>query len=285
LAPARFAARLEQGRTKVLAHGRDVREFDLFLTPRVIGEQGSEDFQIEVYRAMTDLGCVLVNQVDALLRAVDKFRSSALFERAGLPTPKVVVVQDPDEAGRVLAAWRRAIVKPPYGSLGKGVRLLHDGELSRAGLARLCRRYRALYLQRYVAKARDIRAFVVGDDVVAAIYRYAAPGQVLCNVHSGARTQSVDLPREYRRLAVAAAKAVGLAYTGVDLIEGADGPVVIEVNGTPRWEGIFKATGLDMADAIVDYGLALAERSGSGREIPRPAAPRSGRREVGAAAV
>jgi ribosomal protein S6--L-glutamate ligase len=263
--PGDLAASLARGEMSLRAASRDLRTLDLFLMPRVIGERGDADFQIEIYRLLAELGRPLVNDVDALLAAVDKFRSSLLFERAGLPTPATVIVQRAEEAERTLARWGRAIMKPLYGSLGQGIRLLERGQVSRAELRDLCGRYRALYLQRHVANLeRDVRAFVVGDRVIAAIYRYLPEGGIVTNLHRGGRAEPASLPKAMAAIAVRAARAVGLEYTGVDLLEGDEGPLVIEVNGTPRWEGIQRVTGKDVAAEIVQHAMSLAK----GRRVP-----------------
>jgi ribosomal protein S6--L-glutamate ligase len=243
----------------------------VLLLPRAVGEHGSGDFQIEVYRAASEAGCVLVNDVAALLSAVDKFRSSVLFERAGVPTPETVVVQQATDAREALEAWGAAVCKPLYGSLGTGVRLLYAGQTPKRELVRLCLRYRALYLQRYVeAPHGDVRAFVVGDRVIAAVRRLPPAGDFRANARRGARAELARLDDITRELAVRAARAVGLDYTGVDLIETDAGPKVLEVNGTPGWQAMEHATGCDIADGIVVHALELARRGAQGTQNRSP---------------
>jgi ribosomal protein S6--L-glutamate ligase len=264
VAPERLWAHVTRSGVVVRAGAEDVREFDAFLMPRALGEAGDEDFQLAVYRLMVELGCVLVNDLYALLAALDKFRSAVLFQRAGLPTPPQLVVQEPGPALRALRTWHKVVVKPLCGSLGDGVELLEHTNRASARLRELLGQHRALCVQPYIGgKSRDIRAFVIGDRVAAAVCRHPKKGEFRGNAWLGARLEPARLEPATERVAVAAAQAVGLAYTGVDLIEGAAGPVVLEVNGTPRWEALYQATGRDLAEDIVAHALSLRDRRGS----------------------
>jgi tetrahydromethanopterin:alpha-L-glutamate ligase len=256
--PEELEVRLGDGAAEVRAGGIDVRSFDVMLLPRALGERGSADFQLEAYRLCAELGVPLVNGIEALLAAVDKFRSSVLFERAGVATPPCAVVQTAAAAHAVMASWGAAVVKPLFGSLGRGVRLVRNLK----DLNRLFRRQRALYLQAYVpAPDGDVRAFVVGDRVVAALRRVPRKGDFRTNARRAARVVAEELDARTQALAVAAAHAVGLAYTGVDLVFSERGPLVLEVNGAPRWEALAQMTGCDVAGAIVDH--AISQRADS----------------------
>jgi ribosomal protein S6--L-glutamate ligase len=165
----------------------------------------------------------------------------------------------------VLTEWGRAVAKPLFGSLGLGIELLTDTMSSRRRIPELLQSFGAVYLQEYVPNTgRDIRAFVVGVEVAASIVRVAAPGQWRTNVHQGGTPEMCELDATMRTMAVGAAQAVGLDYTGVDLMEGPNGPCVLEVNGNPLWRGVLAATGRNMAEDIVARVATLAE-SGKAR--------------------
>jgi tetrahydromethanopterin:alpha-L-glutamate ligase len=254
LAPTDFCAELRPEAPRVLARGRDTREFALFLTPRALGDEGDADVQIELYRLIA-LRTPLVNDVDALLAALDKLRTSFELTRAGLPTPEVRVVQTVEQLDDALAGLGPAVAKPVYGSLGAGIERLERDERARA--RELLARRGALYLQRFVSDAElDLRAFVVGDEVVAALARRPRPGDFRGNRRLGAEARAIVPSRAAAQLAVRATRLMGLAYSGVDLLEGPRGPEVLEVNGTPSFRGIYEATGRDMAPAIVGYAIA-----------------------------
>lgn len=262
--PEQLAAQITRDGVRVLAEGVDLETVDGYILARGFGEHGNPDFQVPVYQQLERSGKVLINSIDALLRAIDKFETSCRFQQAGLPTPAVVVMQDEARARTVLRDWGRAVAKPLFGSLGLGIELLEDTEAGRAMLPALLERFGALYLQEYIpTPGRDIRAFVVGSRVAASIYRIGEPGQLQHNLARGGQAVACDLDADTARLAVAAAAAVGLEYSGVDILEGPAGATVIEVNGNPQWLGVLEATGDNMADAIM---ARVVER------ITRPAA-------------
>lgn len=254
LRPTDFAADVVTGAPRVTVRGRDAAEWDLFLTPRALGDEGDADVQLELYRALARSGVRLVNDVDALLMAIDKFRTSFELAEAGVPTPEARVVQTETQLDAALAELGDVVVKPVYGSLGVGIERATAARRER--LCALLAERRALYLQRYVADAvLDVRAFVVGDRVEAATARTPRAGDFRGNLHQGAEARAIELDAATAALAVRAARVVGLDYSGVDLLVGARGAEVLEVNGTPSFRGIFAATGHDMAPRIVDWAV------------------------------
>jgi ribosomal protein S6--L-glutamate ligase len=258
------------GATRVVAGGRDARERDAWLLARAVGERGDAEFQCTTYRALEALGLPVVNPVDALLRAEDKVATSFLLSRAGVPTPPVRAVQRLPEALAALAELGGAVAKPPYGSLGVGVvKLDAGGARARARLQRLLQRHGVAYLQAWVGRepAEDLRLFVVGDEVAAAMVRSAPDGDFRTNVGRGGRSRALRPNADVARIAVSAARALGLAYAGVDVIETDDGPTVLEVNGTPSFRTLSEVTGLDMAEAIVAHAVALIARTRPGPSV------------------
>jgi ribosomal protein S6--L-glutamate ligase len=234
---------------------------DALVLARGLGRAGDPDVQFELYRAIEEAGTPVVNRIDPLLSAQDKFRTSWLLARAGVPTPPAVVVQTPSDAEAALAALRDAVAKPIAGSLGDGVERLRSDPAGRAAIRERVARDHGVYLQAYVPHpGRDLRVFVVGGVAHAAISRTAPPGEWRTNVTVGGRAEQSDCPAEVREVAEAATGVLGLDYAGVDLVPGPDGPMVIEVNGNPSWQGIQEATGLDMAESIADHVLARALR-------------------------
>jgi tetrahydromethanopterin:alpha-L-glutamate ligase len=254
LQPTDFGAEVAPTLCRVSVQGRPSERFDLFLTPRALGDSGDPDVQIELYRLLSESGARVVNEVQALLLAIDKLRTSVLLSRAGLPSPRVFVVQNLQEAEAVLAKLGRMVAKPLYGSLGRGVELVTQPQ----SLPRLIESQGALYLQEYLGEVRrDLRAFVIGGHVEAAIVRRPPPGEFRANLRFGALGDPTELDRAAAELAVRAVRILGLDYGGVDLVELDSGPQVIEVNGTPGFRGIYEATGRDMATPIVEHAISL----------------------------
>jgi ribosomal protein S6--L-glutamate ligase len=261
LSPLDFTAEVGAHGARLVVRGRPADEYDALLTPRALGEEGDHELQLELYRTLAEEGAVLVNDVGALTLAIDKWKTGWVLSRAGLPTPSAIVTQRLDVAVAALERWGgRAVRKPLFGSLGMGVELVAGGA-ARATLAQRLASCGAIYLQSFVdGGGRDLRAFVVGDRVEAAIARRAPAGEFRTNVHLGGIASPVRLPPSMERIAVLASRALGLDYAGVDLVETPAGPQILEVNGTPLFRGVLEATGLDMAVPIVAHALARADR-------------------------
>jgi tetrahydromethanopterin:alpha-L-glutamate ligase len=270
--PAELSAIVDtQGVVSVSAAGLPSEAYDAFVLARGMGRAGDADVQFEIYRELEDEGAVVVNRIDPLLAAQDKFRSSRLLARAGVPTPRAAVAQTARGADDALRQLRDVVVKPLAGSLGDGVERICSDAGGRAAARERVARDGAVYLQSYVPHpGRDVRVFVVGGRARAAMERHAPPGEWRTNVSTGGRVEAVPLGSGLMAVAEAAAEAIGLDYAGVDVVVGPEGPTVIEVNGNPSWQGILEATGLDMAEAIAEHvlGRALRRRGASDHIVP-----------------
>jgi ribosomal protein S6--L-glutamate ligase len=269
--PARLAAAVDDGEVRATVGELPVGRFDALVLARGLGRAGDPDVQFEIYRALDAGGALLVNRLEPLLSAQDKFRSSWLLARAGVATPAAAVAQRPEDAERALAALGEAVVKPLAGSLGDGVERVRPDRAGRTAVRERVGREGAVYLQAYVPHpGEDLRVFVVGGRARAAIARHAPEGEWRTNVAGGGRAEPARLGEELAAVAEAAAGALGLDYAGVDIVDGPLGPAVIEVNGNPSWQGILEATGLDMAEAIAEHVLArtVRRREKSGQVQP-----------------
>jgi RimK family alpha-L-glutamate ligase len=215
-------------------------------------------FRVDALHWIEERGVAVMNSPRAIERAVDKFYTTALLQEAGLPTPETVVCEGLDEAmpavRAMLADGGEVIVKPIFGSMGHGLVRLSDPDVAFRVLRSLDQLRTVFYLQRAIDHGgRDIRAFVVGGRVLGAIERWAVEGDWRTNVARGGSARAFELPSEWERLALAAAAAVGADHAGVDLLPSRDGGVfVLEVNAIPGWQGLQRATGLDVAGAIVE---------------------------------
>jgi RimK family alpha-L-glutamate ligase len=215
-------------------------------------------FRVDALHRLEDRGTRVVNSPRAIERTVDKFWTSTLLEQCGIPTPETVVCDDPEEA---IAAYRTLgdmIVKPLFGSMGLGMVRVSDEEMAFRVFRTIEQIRGVYYIQRTVDHdGTDIRAFVLGGRVIAAIERRAAGWRT--NLARGGAARTLSLSEQLSALAVRAAAAVGADYAGVDLVTGRDGTTyVLEVNGIPGWRGLQEATGLDIAGRLVDH-LARAQ--------------------------
>lgn len=268
--PAALSAVVGEEGVSVEAGAVPIRDLEAFILMRGLGRAGDPDVQFEIYRALEESGALVVNRLGPLLSAQDKFRTSWLLTRAGVPTPPAAVVQTAEAAARALGSMGEAVLKPLAGSLGEGVERLAPDAAGQRRAADRAERDGAIYLQAYVPHpGRDLRVFVVGDVARAAMVRCAQRGEWRTNVAGGGRAEPAECTAAVREVAEAAAAALGLDYAGIDLVDGPGGPTVIEVNGNPSWQGMLEATGLDMAEAIADHvlGRALLRRRTSGHIV------------------
>ncbi len=198
-------------------------------------------------------GVPVLNAPRAIERSVDKFYATALLAEAGLPVPETVVCDSVDQTIVAVRSMGDVIVKPLFGSMGRGMVRVSDADTA-FRVARALDAVRSVfYVQRAIDHGgRDIRAFVIAGRVLAAIERRAAPGEWRTNVARGGMAQRITLPDDVQELAVRAAAAVDADYAGVDLLPSRDGRTyVLEVNAIPGWHGLQGATGIHVADSIV----------------------------------
>ena len=210
-------------------------------------------YRVDALHRLEDRGVRVCNSPRCIERTVDKLYTSALLEQCGIPTPETVVCDDIEEAFAAFRAMGDVIVKPLFGSMGLGMVRVTDEEMAFRVFKTIERIRGVYYLQRTVPhEGRDLRAFVIGERVAAAIER-RAPGW-RTNISRGGSAAAVTLPPAWEALALRAAQAVGAEYAGVDLLPSSEGGVyVLEVNGIPGWEGLQRATGLDVAGALLDH--------------------------------
>jgi RimK family alpha-L-glutamate ligase len=209
-------------------------------------------FRVDALHRLEDRGVRVVNSPRAIERTVDKFWTSTLLEQCGLPTPDTIVCETPEEAFAGFRELGDVIVKPLFGSMGLGMVRVSDEEMAFRVFKTIEQIRGVYYLQRTVDhEGRDIRVFVVGGRVLAAVERKSEGWRT--NLSRGGRATPIDLPEAWTALALRAAAAVGTEYAGVDLLPARDGTVyVIEVNGIPGWEGLQQATGVDVAGAVIE---------------------------------
>ena len=221
-------------------------------------------YGLAVVRQFETAGVYTPAPADAIARSRDKLHSLQVMAQAGLPIPRTAVVARPEALFAAVNAvgGLPAVVKLIRGTQGRGVLLAHHLATISAMLQRAEELNQQAVIQEYVAEAagRDLRVIVVGHRPVAAMERRAPEGDFRANLHQGGTAVPVTLDRATTALAVAAARAHGLAVAGVDLLLSRRGPLLLEVNSSPGLEGIEKATGVGVAEAIVEYVETNARR-------------------------
>lgn len=214
-------------------------------------------YGLAVLRQFEVMGVWPMNESVAIGRARDKLRSLQLLARAGIGLPVTAFAHDPKRADEVieLVGGAPVVIKLLEGTQGLGVILGETQRAARSTIEAFRSQNTNILVQEFVgeANATDIRAFVVGGRVIAAMQRTGVKGEFRSNLHRGGRAAAVKITPLERSTAIRAARVLGLNVCGVDMLRASHGPVVMEVNSSPGLEGIEKATGVDVAAAIVRF--------------------------------
>lgn len=218
-------------------------------------------FRVDALHRLERLGVRVINPARVIERTVDKFYTSTLLEEAGIPTPPTVVAQTRDEALEAFRGMGDVIVKPLFGSNGRGIVRVTDEEIAHRVFRALELERAVFYIQQAIShEGRDLRVFVLGGRVLTAMWRSASGWRT--NLSRGGKAETAELTRAWERLALSACEVVGADYAGVDLLPSPTGETwVLEVNGSPGWRGLQPVSGLDIADALVGYLEASAGRA------------------------
>jgi RimK family alpha-L-glutamate ligase len=252
-----LCASIGTGSEQVCSGGKSLLDCQILIVRTIPG--GSLEqiiFRMDVLRRLQDQGLKIYNSPLTIERTVDKYYTTSLLAAAGLPTPPTVVTEDYHEA---MTAFHKlggdVAVKPLFGSLGKGIVRVESLDLAYRVFRALTMGNYTYYLQQFIHHDNwDIRAFVLGDKVLAAMTREGQGWKT--NIALGAKAAWRSLSAQEEQLALNAAAVLDADYAGVDLIYSKDGCLyVLEVNGIPGWQGLQTVCTFDITDAIVDYVL------------------------------
>ncbi len=257
LDPLRCYMKIAPGKFQLNYKGKPLTGIDAVI-PR-IGASVTR-YGTAVLRQLELMGAYTPNCSDAILRARDKLRCHQLLAAQGIGLPVTVFGDNPDDTMDLLSLLGKPphVIKLNEGSQGAGVILAERLSASRSVVEALRGLYANFLVQEFIAEAdgSDLRCFVVGDRVVAAMRRQAEPGEFRSNLHRGGQASKVRLSAAERDTALRAARVLGLEVAGVDLLRSDRGPLVLEVNSSPGLEGIEGVTGVDIAGAIIDHVAA-----------------------------
>lgn len=202
-----------------------------------------------------------INTPESIRNAANKYYSLHLLKKAGLPVPETVVTSDIAVAMDAVDGWGEAVAKPIFGYKGIGIRRFQSGsglyDSNRESIEELLSERGVLYLQEFIPIERDIRAFVVGDRVAGAIYRYAQNGWIT-NLSQGGTPERCLLDPEQEEASIMASEVIGTDFAGVDIVETNAGFLILEVNGTPSGKGICDACRVDVTGDIVDHLISIS---------------------------
>ncbi len=250
----KFAIDLQQGIPDLYFRQKPLSTYDAVL-PR-IGASVTY-YGTAVVRQFQEMDVFCANTAHGIINSRDKLRSLQILSRHHIGIPRTTFVRDKKD---VLPAIERVggapvVIKLIEGTQGIGVLLAESVKAAESIIELLQSQKQNVLIQKFVAESagKDIRAFVVGDRVIAAMRRTAQGQEFRSNVHRGGIAEAVELDDIYKETAVRSAQILGLRVAGVDMLERANGPQIMEVNSSPGLEGIESSTGLDVAGAVIDY--------------------------------
>lgn len=250
----RFSIDLQEGEPNLHFRSKQLSEYDAIL-PR-IGASVTY-FGTAVVRQFEQMEVYTPNTANGIVNSRDKLRALQILSRHDIGIPHTTFVRDRAD---VLPAIERiggapVIIKILEGTQGVGVILADSTKVAEAIIETLQTAKQNVLIQQFISESKgtDVRAFVVGDSVVAAMRRRATGDEFRSNVHRGGTAEPIELDDRTARVAVRAAQIMGLRVAGVDILESDHGPLIMEVNSSPGLEGIEGATGLDIAGTIVDF--------------------------------
>jgi RimK family alpha-L-glutamate ligase len=234
-----------------------LKEVDALII-RPIGRGSLEEivFRMDVLYRLQRLGLYIVNPPEAIEHCVDKYDILAVLEDNGVPVPRTAVTENPEEALKLFhELGGDVVVKPVFGSRGIGSTRVTDSEVASTIFKAITFYHGVIYIQEFIPHGfSDIRAFIIGDRVAAAMRRVATNWKT--NYSQGASPKSIKLDTVLEDLAVKSAKVIECKIAGVDILESPRGPLIVEVNSQPGWRGLQSVTSVNIADEIVTFVLS-----------------------------
>lgn len=245
---------IEKGNPHVYYGGKEVARINAII-PRIgtsVTFYGAA--VVRQFEQMKVFSCV---ESQALVRSRDKLRSLQLLAKAGIGMPKTAFASAPKNVDTIIEQVGGApvVIKLLEGTQGIGVILAETHKSAKSVIESFLALKANILVQEFIKEAggADIRAFIVDGKIVGAMKRQGLPGEFRSNLHRGGKANVIELTKEERETAIKAAKKLGLAIAGVDMLQSSRGPLVMEVNSSPGLEGIEGATGVDIAGKIIEY--------------------------------
>jgi RimK family alpha-L-glutamate ligase len=225
---------------------------------RPIGRGSLEElvFRMDMLYKLERQGFYMVNPPTAIEHCVDKYDILAILEDEGVPVPRTLATENVNEALKAFSELGGdVVVKPIFGSRGKGATRIVDADIADTVFKAITFHHGVIYMQEFVPHGHsDIRAFVIDSRVIASMRRVAQGWKT--NYSQGAKPAPTKISKEFEELAIKSAKAVGCKIAGVDILEGPEGPRIVDVNSQPGWKGLQAVTKVNIAEEIVNFMLS-----------------------------
>ena len=239
----------------------EITDFDLcFLRSFGPGSTEQVTRRISLIEHLEVAGIKVINSTYPFRRSRDKYATQYTLQAAGIPIPTTFTTESLARAYEMTEEMLPVIFKPILGSMGRGSMKFDDADLAFNAYKMLDRLYAPMIIQGYIpTPGRDIRVFIIGDECVGAVYKYIPSGHWKSNVAQGGKMVEEEMSPEVIELGFRAARSMKLDYCGVDILESPSGPVVLEVNAAPGWQGLKEATSKEIANLIIGYGVKQIE--------------------------
>ena len=225
---------------------------------RPIGRGSLEElvFRMDMLYKLERQGFYMVNTPTAIEHCVDKYDILAILEDEGIPVPRTLATENVNEALKAFSELGGdVVVKPIFGSRGKGATRIVDADIADTVFKAITFHHGVIYMQEFVPHGHsDIRAFVIDSRVIASMRRVAEGWKT--NYSRGAKPAPAKISKEFEELAVKSAKAVCCKIAGVDILEGPEGPRIVDVNSQPGWKGLQAVAEVNIAEEIVSFVLS-----------------------------
>jgi len=250
----------------------DPKKFDVILVRPGFSQQPS--IHASVIKQFQLAGFYVLNGYIGVFRAKNKIRTLQMLDHFDVPVPKTLVTRDPSVLVEAATEFKfPVIIKVIFGTHGRGVFIAESKRSLKPIVEYLIAKEKGpISLQEYIreAKGQDLRVFVLGKKIVATMERVAKAGEFRANFHLGGSVGVADLSKEEKMIAKKATQVLGLDIAGIDILRTKKGPKVIEVNSNPGLEGISKASGVNLAEKIVNFIEKRFEKYGQQRKRPLP---------------
>lgn len=234
--------------------GKPITDLDAVI-PRI--EPSIKFYGTAILRQFEMLGVYSLNSSIAVLKARDKFKSLQILAKNNIPMPSTGIANSPSSIDAIIKSLGGAplIIKLVEGTEGEGVVLAETNSAAKSVISAFKQLNTNVIVQEFIKESsgRDIRCFVIGNKVVASMERIANEGEYRANFHLGAEVKEVKITKEEEKMAIKAAKVMGIDVAGVDILRSNRGPLILEINSSPGLEGIEKATGKNIAGMMIEY--------------------------------
>jgi len=251
---------IQQDHPEVRYRGELLTDFDVII-PRIM--PGMTTYGAAILRQFEMIGVYTPVRSIAITRSRDKLRTLQLLSKAGVVIPKTIFSRETDAVDDLLSHLEvPVIIKLATGTQGNGVVLAETYKAAKSVIQAFYVNDTSFLIQEFIKESAgtDIRAFVVGNQVVASMQRQSLDDDFRSNIHQGGAGTAIKLTDDERKTALRAAKAMGLTVCGVDMMRSSRGPLVLEVNSSPGLEGIETVTSRNVAGKIIDYIELNAKR-------------------------